>query len=74
MHLDAAFGAPVHLRVVLGVLSALLFVWTAKAQNVEHAEVATARAGVGACCLGASSLGLLWDRRRVGRPRRMIVG
>ena len=44
MHLGAAFGARVHLRVGLGVHSALLFVWTAKAQDVEHAEVATARA------------------------------
>jgi hypothetical protein len=30
--------------VVLGVLSALLFVWTAKAQDGEHAEVTAARA------------------------------
>ncbi len=44
MHLDAAFGARVHWRMALGVLAVLLFVGTAKAQDVEHPEVVTARA------------------------------
>jgi hypothetical protein len=35
MYLDATFGARVHWGVALGVLSALLFVWTAKARDVE---------------------------------------
>ncbi len=43
MQLDRAFGARVHCPLVLGVLSALLFVWTANAQHGEHAEVAIAR-------------------------------
>ncbi len=69
MHLDAAFGARVHSRVALGVLSALLFVGTAKAQDVEHAEVATAGASH-ASRLSANPHGLsLAIRTHLGKLR-----